>query len=108
MVQALVRSFVDATPYLEEPADYVRRALRLQSQLGRVLGVTPSAADIIELICTYEELESVETGTHQDLVTNMARTIDNTLAVTEHLLARVNRETTDLLDHAGFGKQVAA
>jgi hypothetical protein len=108
MVQALVRSFVDATPYLEEPADYVARELRLQSQLGRVLGVTPSAADIIELITTYEEIESVEAGTHQDLVTNMARTIDNTLAVTEHLLARVNRETSDLLDNAGFGKAVAA
>jgi hypothetical protein len=38
----------------------------------------------------------------------MARTVDNTLAVTEHLLARVNRETADLLDNAGFGKAVAA
>lgn len=108
MVQALCRSFVDATPYLEDDLDYVRRERKLQQQLGRILGVTPTAADIIELVTTYEELESVETGTHPDLVTNMARTVDNTLAVTENLLARVNRETSDLLENSGFGKAVAA
>lgn len=108
MVQGLVRSFVDATPWNEEPGAYVVRARKLQDQLGRIIGVTPTHYDIEELITSYEELESVEQGTHPDLVTNMARTVDNTLEVTEHLLARVNRETTDLLDNAGFGKQAAA
>lgn len=108
MVQTLVRSFVDATPANENERDWVARALKLQQSLGRILGVMPSHHDIEELICTFEELESVEAGTHPDLVTNRARTVDNTDLVTDHLLGRIGRETTDLLENAGFGKTVAA
>lgn len=108
MVQTLTRSFVDATPAFEEPGAYVIRARRLQDQLGRVLGVTPTHWDVEELVTSYEELESVEAGTHPDLVTNLARTIDNTDVVTDYLLGRIGRETTALLNNAGFGKLVAA
>ena len=108
MVQQLVRSFVDATPYNEEPRDFVTRALKLQASLGRVLGVTPSHYDIEELITSYEELDSVDHGTHPELVTNMARTIDNTDLVRDYLVGRIGRETTALLTNAGFGKMVAA
>jgi hypothetical protein len=52
-------------------------------------------------------LESVETGTHPDLVTNLARTVDNTGIVTDYLLGRIGRETDALLEHAGFGKVAA-
>lgn len=108
MVQQLVRSFVDATPYNEEPNAFVTRALKLQASLGRVLGVTPSHYDIEELITTFEELESVEAGTHPELVTNMTGTLDNTELVRDYLTGRIGRETTDLLNNAGFGQQVAA
>ena len=108
MVQALVRSFVDGTPANESEHGWVARALKLQQSLGKVLGVTPNHHDIEELITSYEELESVETGTHPELVTNLARTIDNTDVVTDYLLGRIGRETTALLNNAGFGKLVAA
>jgi hypothetical protein len=70
--------------------------------------VTPHHDDIEELITSYEELDSVECRTHPELVTNLAGTIDNTPEVTDYLLGRIERETTALLQNAGFGKQVAA
>ena len=107
MVQALVRSFVDATPANESEHAWVARALRLQQSLGRVLGVTPSHHHIEELVTTYEELDSVEAGTHPDMVTDMSGITDNTDLVTDYLMGRVGRETTALLNHAGFGKVAA-
>jgi hypothetical protein len=108
MVQQLVRSFVDATPYNEEPNAFVTRALKLQASLGRILGVTPSHYDIEELVTSFEELDSVEHGTHPELVTNLAGTVDNTDLVRDYLVGRIGRETTALLTNAGFGKMVAA
>ena len=107
MTQALVRSFVDQSPAAEMENEWVARALRLQQQLGRILGVTPAHYDIEELITTYEEVQSVEAGTHPDIVRNQAYTVDNTLALTEHLMSRLNQETTALLEHAHFGKVTA-
>ena len=108
MVGQLVRSFVDATPYDEAPNAFVARALKLQASLGRILGVMPSHYDIEELVTSYEELDSVEHGTHPELVTNLAGTIDNTDLVRDYLVGRIGRETTDLLNNAGFRKPVAA
>jgi hypothetical protein len=108
MVGHLVRSFVDATPVGESEQEWTARALRLQASLGRVLGVMPSHYDIEELVTTFEELESVEHGTHPELVTDMSGITDNTDLVRDYLLGRVGRETTDLLNNAGFGKQAAA
>ena len=104
MVTRLCKNFVTDTPADETENEWVARALLLQQQLGRIIGVTPAADDIKELITTLEELESVELGTHQDLVRNSAGTVDNTAALTEHLMNRLNQETTDLLEHAHFGQ----
>jgi hypothetical protein len=38
----------------------------------------------------------------------MSGITDNTDLVRDYLLGRVGRETTDLLNNAGFGKQAAA
>jgi len=108
MVQHLVRSFVDATEVAESSREWVLRARRLQDALGRILGVLPNHYDIEELITSYEELDSVETGTHPDLKVNLSLTVNNAPAITEALLGRVERETTALLSNAGFGKKVAA
>jgi predicted extracellular nuclease len=108
MVQHLVRSFVDATEVEESSQEWVLRARRLQDQLGGLLGVTPTAADIEELVTSYEELESIEYGTHQDLKVNLTLTINNAPELAEALHGRIERETTDLLENAGFGKKVAA
>lgn len=107
MVQTLVRSFVDASPANEDRRAWVLRALKLQQSLGKVLGVTPSHYDIEELITSYEEMESVESGTHPMLNVNRAYTVDNADQITDELLGRIRRETTDLLEHAGFGKVAA-
>ena len=108
MATHLTKSFVVNTPAHEAPTAWVQRALLLQQQLGRILGVTPSAADIEELVTTFEELDSVEAGTHPDLARNTAFTVDNTAALTEHLMNRLNQETTDLLEHAHFGQVAVA
>jgi hypothetical protein len=107
MVRQLVRSFVDATEVEESSNEWVVRALKLQETLGRVLGVTPTAADIEELVTTFEELDSVEYGTHPELVTNMSGTINNMPEVTDYLMGRIDRETTALLRNAGFGMVAA-
>jgi len=108
MVQHLVRSFVDATEVAESSQEWVLRARRLQDALGRILGVTPTHYDIEELITSFEELDSVETGTHPDLKVNLTLTVNNAPELTDYLLGRVERETTALLTNAGFGKRVAA
>ena len=108
MCQHLVRSFVDATEVAESSQEWVVRARRLQDALGRILGVTPTHFDIEELITSFEELDSVEHGTHPDLKVNLTLTVNNAPAVTEALLGRIERETTALLSNAGFGKKVAA
>jgi hypothetical protein len=108
MVQALVRSFVDATLVEESSQEWIIRARKLQDALGRVLGVPVHHEDIEELITSFEELESVEYQTHPELVTNLAGTVDNTPEVTDYILGRIERDTTALLVNAGFGKKVAA
>ena len=102
MTQALTRAFVKNTPWDEQPAAWVKRSLDLQASIGRIIGATPTVDDITELVTSFEELESVETGTHPDLVRNEARTVDNSLPLTEAILARINQETWTLLNNAGF------
>jgi hypothetical protein len=108
MVQHLVRSFVDATEVAESSQEWVLRARRLQDALGRILGVTPTHFDIEELITSFEEIESVETGTHPKLEVNQALTVNNAPALTEYLLGRIERETSALLTNAGFGRRAVA
>lgn len=102
MVQALCRSFVDQTPHDEAGAAWVARALKLQTSIHQITGAKATADDIKELVTSYEELESIETGTHPALVRNEARTVDNTLALTEALMARINAEAWTLLNNSGF------
>lgn len=104
MVQHLTKIFVATTPAAESENEWVARALRLQQQLGRILGTTPAHYDIEELVTTFEELDSVEAGTHPELVRNNAGTVDNTQLLTDHLMTRLNQETTALLEHAHFGQ----
>lgn len=102
MTQALCRVFVRNTPAYELPADWVKRSLVLQASIGRIIGFTPTVDDITELVTSFEELESVECGTHPDLVRNEARTVDNSLDLTERIMARLNAETWTLLNNSGF------
>jgi hypothetical protein len=108
MVQALVRSFVDATLVEESSHEWVVRARKLQDALGRILGTTPAHYDIEELITSYEELDSVEFRTHPELKVNLAGTVDNAPELSDYILRCIERETTALLTNAGFGKRAVA
>ena len=108
MVGHLVRSFVDATELDESSNEWTARALKLQAALGRILGVMPSHYDIEELITSFEELESIEMGTHPELKVNLTLTINNAPQLADYLMGRIDRETTALLSNAGFGKRIAA
>lgn len=107
MTQALCRSFVDQTPATESPQDWVIRARQLQASIGTITLTAPTADDIQELVTSYEELQSVECGTHPDLQRNHTYTVDNSLDLTEAILTRINDETTELLNNARAGKQAA-
>ena len=102
MTQALCRSFVKNSPWDESPNAWARRALDLQASIARIIGFTPTSDDIKELVTSFEQLESIECGTHQDLDRNEARTVDNSLDLTERLIARINTETWTLLNNSGF------
>jgi hypothetical protein len=102
MTQALCRVFVQNTPAHENPANWVKRALELQASVARIIGVMPIDTDIEELVTSFEELESIECGTHPDLVRNETRTVDNSLDLTERIVARINTETWTLLNNSGF------
>jgi len=108
MVQVLCRNFVHQTPWDETPNAWVVRARELQKGMARITGSSPTAEDIQELITTYEELESVDAGTHPDLRINNALTINNAPDLVDQLIQRVERETTELLVNAGYRKQAAA
>jgi len=56
-----------------------------------------NGADLNQLITDFEELESVECGTHPDLVVNNAGTVDNTLELTERVTRQINDSITELL-----------
>jgi hypothetical protein len=107
MVQILCRTFVERTPAWEEPHEYVARQLVLQKGMARLIGAMPTAEDITELITTYEELDSLDAGTHPDIRTNLAATTNNIPDILDFLLQRVERETTELLNNAGYGKAAA-
>lgn len=107
MVQALCRSFVKNTPWDETPNDWTARALRLQESINRIIGAKATADDITELVTSFEQLESIEAGTHPELIVNETRTADNTLGLTEALMGRINDETWTLLDNSGFNSRPA-
>ena len=64
------------------------------------LGARVNGADLNQLITDFEELESVETGTHQDLVVNRAGTVDNTQELTDRIQSQINATVTELLQSA--------
>jgi hypothetical protein len=68
--------------------------------MNAALGARVNGSDLNQLITDFEELESVECGTHPDLVVNNAGTVDNTLELTERVTAQINATITELLTSA--------
>lgn len=91
---------VAETEACETPAAWIARARRTQAAVNAALGVRINGADLNQLITDFEELESVECGTHPDLRVNNAYTVDNTGELTDRIQAQINATVTELLASA--------
>ena len=100
LVRHYTQRHVAETEARESPAAWIARARRTQAALNAALGVRINGADLNQLITDFEELESVECGTHPDLVVNNARTVDNTGELTDRIQAQINQTITELLTSA--------
>lgn len=99
-VRHYAKQHVAETEWDELPGDWIARARRTQAAINGALGVRINGADLNQLITDFEELESVECGTHPDLIRNAAQTVDNTLELTERVTAQINATITELLTSA--------
>lgn len=96
-VRHFAKQHVTESEWDESPAAWIARARRTQAALNAALGVRVNGADLNQLITDFEELESVECGTHPDLVVNNAGTVDNTDWLTDRINAQINATVTGLL-----------
>jgi len=90
---------VRETPWDETPHEWYARATRTEAVLNSVLRAAVNRHNMNEIITTMEEIESVEAGTHQDLVQNKTLTVNNKPELLDSLNARLNREVAELLAH---------
>jgi hypothetical protein len=65
--------------------------------MNAALGARINGADLNQLITDFEELESLECGTHPDLTVNRAGTVDNTDELTDRINQQINATITELL-----------
>jgi dTDP-4-dehydrorhamnose reductase len=97
LVRKYAKQHVAETEWNEPSREWIARARRTQAAMNSALGARVNGADLNQLITDFEELESVECGTHPDLVVNNAGTVDNTLELTERVTAQINATITELL-----------
>lgn len=97
LVRHYAKQHVTETEWNESSYSWIARARRTQAAMNAAIGARINGADLNQLITDFEELESVECGTHPDLVVNNAGTVDNTLELTERVTAQINASITELL-----------
>lgn len=90
---------VRETPFDEQPLQWIERAQRTEAALNATLRGRINRHYMNEVITTMEELESVECGTHPDLVQNQALTVNNKPDLLDALNAQLTREVAALLAH---------
>ena len=100
LVRHFAKQHVAETEFNETARAWIERARRTQAAMNSALGVRVNGADLNQLIVDFEEWESVETGTHPDLVRNATLTVDNTLELTERITRQINNTVTELLASA--------
>ena len=100
LVRWYARQHVAETEWNEPSKAWIARARRTQAAMNAALGVRVNGADLNQLITDFEELESLECGTHPDLVVNNAGTVDNTTELTDRINAQINTTVTELLQSA--------
>lgn len=72
--------------------------LRLSWYVGRPL----SATHIQDVLTTWDELDSLDAGTHEDIRLNAAGTIDNRDLLEERLTEKLDTEVSEVLTLAGW------
>jgi hypothetical protein len=97
LVRHYAKQHVAETLWNEPSREWIARARRTQAAMNAAIGARVNGADLNQLITDFEELESVECGTHPDLVVNNAGTVDNTLDLTERVTKQINDSITELL-----------
>ena len=100
LVRWYARQHVAETEWNESSGEWIKRARRTQAAMNAALGVRINGADLNQLITDFEELESLECGTHPDLVVNRAGTVDNTQDLADRIHAQINATVTELLQSA--------
>jgi len=100
LIREIAQRHVAETEWNETSRSWIARARRTQAAMTAALGARVNGADLNQLITDFEELESVETGTHQDLVVNRAGTVDNTQELTDRIQSQINATVTELLQSA--------
>jgi len=100
LIREIAQRHVAETEWNETSRSWIARARRTQAAMTAAIGAKVNGADLNQLITDYEELESVETGTHQDLTVNRAGTVDNTAELTERINAQISATVNWLMEHA--------
>lgn len=72
--------------------------LRLSWYVGRPL----SATHIMDVLTTWDELDSLDAGIHEEISLNQAGTIDNRDLLEERLLEKLDTEVSEVLTLAGW------
>jgi hypothetical protein len=97
LVREAAKKHVAETAWDEPSRDWIARAYRTRAELSLALGVEVNGADLNQLITDFEELESLECGTHPDHIVNRAGTVDNTAELTDRINKQINQTITELL-----------
>lgn len=97
LVRWYAQQHVNETEWDESTGAWIARARRTQAAMNAALGARINGADLNQLITDFEELESLECGTHPDLVVNNAGTVDNTQELTDRINQQINDTITELL-----------
>ena len=100
LVRWYTQRHVAETLWDEPSREWIARARRTQAAMNAAIGARVNGADLNQLITDFEELESVECGTHPDLIVNTAGTVDNTGELADRIQAQINATVTELLQSA--------
>lgn len=100
LVRFYAQKHVEESPANESPGAWIVRAKGTERKINAALNMRINRADLNQLITDYEELESFEVGTHQDLRVNAAGTVDNRVDVLEQVLAKITATVHELLASA--------
>lgn len=105
MILSHARQFVEDTPWDEPGHIWDQRVEQLAKFLDNETGADISEkaiSDLRELIATLEEIQSVDTGTHPDIVANRAGTVDNRNDILDTLGQTLRDNVAEVLQVSAF------